>query len=125
MANTATKVTLRNRRRKRIRKAIRGSQSRPRLAIYRSTKHIYAQVIDDDAGATLAAASSRYSDLPTPDDDAGLSGKKAQAWGVGQLVAAKAKEAGVSSVIFDRGGFLYHGRVAALADGARAAGLQF
>ena len=125
MAKTANKVTLRNRRRKRIRKAVRGSQARPRLAVYRSSKHIYAQIIDDDAGATLAAASSRLGDLPAPEEDAGLSGKKAQAWGVGQLVANKAKEAGVSSVIFDRGGFLYHGRIAALADGARAGGLEF
>jgi large subunit ribosomal protein L18 len=125
MAKTANKITLRARRRRRIRGSVRGSESRPRLAVYRSARHIYAQIIDDDAGSTLVAASSRFGELPTPDDDAGLSAKRAQAWGVGQLVAVRAKEAGVSAVIFDRGGFLYHGRVAALADGARAGGLKF
>ncbi len=125
MAKTANKLTLRRRRRSRIRKNLRGSQARPRLAVYRSGKHIYAQLVDDDAGTTLVAASSCHGELPAVPDDAGLTGKKAKAWSVGQLVATRAKEAGVSAVIFDRGGFLYHGRVAALADGARAGGLEF
>jgi large subunit ribosomal protein L18 len=125
MAKTTKKLTLRNRRRTRIRKNLRGSGARPRLAVYRSSNHIYAQVIDDDLGTTLAAASSVRTELPAAPDDSGLSGKQANAWGVGQLIAQAAKGAGVGQVIFDRGGFLYHGRVAALAAGARAGGLEF
>lgn len=99
---------------RRIRKAIVGTTERPRLSVFRSNKQIYAQIIDDSAGKTLAAASSLEGDIPSKE---GTNVDKAQM--VGQLVAKKAIEAGVTTVIFDRGGYLYHGRVKALADGAR------
>ena len=105
----------------RIRKKVRGSTERPRLSVYRSSLHIYAQIIDDLRGVTLAAASSR--------DDVGSraegSSKVAVSTAVGKLLAERAKAKGVSKVSFDRGGYLYHGRVKALADGARAGGLEF
>jgi large subunit ribosomal protein L18 len=104
------------RRHRRVRKDVIGTQERPRLAVYRSNRHIYAQVIDDYAGRTLAAASS----LTVSDGD-----RKSTAKAVGSAVAAKAKAAGVTRVAFDRGGFMYHGRVQALADGAREGGLEF
>jgi large subunit ribosomal protein L18 len=107
------------RRHNRVRKHVRGEAERPRLAVFRSNKHIVAQVIDDRAGRTLAAASSLEADLK----DGG--GNKESAKKVGALVAERAKAAGISKVVFDRGGFLYHGRVAALADAAREAGLEF
>jgi len=107
------------RRHSRVRKKVRGEADRPRLAVYRSNKHIVAQVIDDRAGKTLAAASSHEADLRAG------SGNKESAAKVGKLLAERAKAAGVSKVVFDRGGFLYHGRVAALADAAREAGLEF
>ena len=125
MGKTDSKLLLRNRRRRRIRKNLRGTGARPRLAVFRSARHIYAQVIDDDTGRTLASASDVGGTLPEAPEEANLSGKRARAYGVGQLVAKNAKDAGVGQVIFDRGGFLYHGRVAALAAGARAAGLDF
>jgi large subunit ribosomal protein L18 len=103
----------------RIRKAIKGTAERPRLSIYRSNKAIYAQVIDDVKGHTIVAASSRESGV-----DAKIN-KVEQAASVGKILAEKAKAAGVSAVVFDRGGYLYHGRVKALADGAREGGLQF
>jgi large subunit ribosomal protein L18 len=103
----------------RVRKRVQGTASRPRLAVFRSNKHIYAQVIDDDAGVTIASASSREGTLA----DASLTVELAAE--VGKLVGARAKEAGVEAIVFDRGGFSYHGRVKALADGARAAGLEF
>lgn len=104
----------------RIRKRVKGTAERPRLAIFRSLKHIYAQVIDDRSGRTLAAASSaEKNDVVT--DGGNVAGAKE----VGRLVAERAKEAGVNMVVFDRGGFLYHGRVKALADAAREAGLEF
>jgi large subunit ribosomal protein L18 len=106
------------RRHTRVRKHVRGTAERPRLAVFRSNKHISAQVIDDRAGVTLAAASTLESDLR-----AGSSNKDAAAK-VGQLVAERAKGAGVERVVFDRGGFLYHGRVAAVAEAAREAGLE-
>jgi len=110
-----TKREARLRRHARVRKKIRGESARPRLAVYRSNRHIYVQLIDDRAAVTLAAAS-----------DAEVSGtnplEKAKA--VGQLIATRAKDAGVERVVFDRGGRLYHGRVAAVADGAREGGLQ-
>jgi large subunit ribosomal protein L18 len=106
------------RRRAGIRKTLTGTPQRPRLAVYRSLKHIYAQVIDDQSGKTLAAASSPQAKLAK-------GGNKAAAAEVGKLVAQKAKEAGVTAVAFDRGGFKYHGRLKALADAARAAGLKF
>jgi large subunit ribosomal protein L18 len=107
------------RRHSRVRKHVRGSAGRPRLAVFRSNKHISAQVIDDRTGTTLAAASTHEADLRT-----GSSTKDAAAK-VGRLVAERAKDAGVERVVFDRGGFLYHGRVAAVAEGAREAGLEF
>jgi len=104
---------------RRIRKKISGSTQRPRLAVFRSVKHIYAQVIDDASGHTVAAASS---------NEKGVSfngGNVAGAKEVGRLVAERAKEKGIKSVVFDRGGYLYHGRVKALADAAREGGLEF
>ncbi|GAA3365350.1 50S ribosomal protein L18 [Saccharopolyspora sp. 6V] len=104
----------------RLRKKISGTPARPRLVVTRSTRHIVAQVIDDVAGHTLASASSMEADLRTLEGD-----KKAKATKVGELVAARAKDAGVEKVVFDRGGNAYHGRVAALADAAREGGLEF
>jgi large subunit ribosomal protein L18 len=100
-----------------VRKKVTGSAARPRLAVYRSNRHIYAQLIDDSAGRTLASASTLVE--ATGDDP------RAKAKAVGQAVAAKAKEAGITSVTFDRGGFMYKGRVQAVADGAREGGLEF
>jgi large subunit ribosomal protein L18 len=103
----------------RIRRKVRGTNERPRLAVYRSLNHIYAQVIDDDSGRTLASASTTEKDL------AGKSGGNIEAAKrVGQSIAERALAAGVESVVFDRGGYLYHGRVRALTDAARAAGLN-
>jgi len=109
------------RRHARVRKSISGSAGRPRLAVFRSLQHIYAQVIDDQSGSTLAAASTLEPANRT--DGAGSKSEKAER--IGRLLAERAKEKGVSQVVFDRGGFLYHGRVKALAEGARAGGLQF
>jgi large subunit ribosomal protein L18 len=111
---------LRDRRHRRVRKKITGTAERPRLAVFRSNKHIYAQAIDDVAGRTVAAASTMESALRT-----GGTGTVDAAREVGKLVGERAKAAGVSAVVFDRGGFKYHGRVAAVADGAREAGLEF
>jgi large subunit ribosomal protein L18 len=104
----------------RIRRKVRGSEERPRLAVYRSTKHIYAQVIDDRKGHTVAAASSSEKSSAVKSG-----GNVAGAKEIGKLVARRAKEKGISKVVFDRGGYLYHGRVKALADAAREAGLEF
>ena len=108
------------RRHRRVRKKVQGTADRPRLAVFRSNKHITAQVIDDRTGRTLAAASTTETDLK-----AGATGNKAAATQVGKLVAERAKAAGVTKVVFDRGGNLYHGRVAAVADAARESGLEF
>ncbi|RLS75788.1 MAG: 50S ribosomal protein L18 [Planctomycetota bacterium] len=110
------------RRRHRVRRDIRGTADRPRLTVFRSHKHIYAQVIDDAAGRTLASASSRDREIR---DSVGFGGNKQAAEAIGRAVAERAKAAGVKQVCFDRGSFRYHGRVAALADAARAAGLEF
>jgi large subunit ribosomal protein L18 len=104
----------------RLRKKIGGSAQRPRLVVNRSSRHIAVQVIDDVAGRTLVAASTLEADVRALEGD-----KKAKAAKVGELVAARAKDAGISSVVFDRGGNRYHGRIAALADAAREAGLEF
>jgi large subunit ribosomal protein L18 len=112
----------RKRRHRRIRMKINGTAERPRLNVYRSLNHIYAQVIDDVAGHTLVSASTVDSSLAA--DLEGKS-KREKAAAVGKTVAQKAKDAGISEVVFDRGGYLYHGRVKALADGAREAGLKF
>ena len=109
----------RKRRHSRVRKSVHGTEIRPRLAVFRSNKHIYAQVIDDDRGHTIAAASSKESSVKTKVLDVDAAAE------VGKLVGARAKDAGVSKVVFDRGGFQYHGRVKALAEGARESGLEF
>ena len=109
------------RRHHRVRKKVSGNAGRPRLAVFRSNRHIVAQVIDDRSGRTLAAASTVEKDLR----DAGATGNRSAASTVGRLVAERAAAAGVTKVVFDRGGFLYHGRVAAVADAARTAGLEF
>jgi large subunit ribosomal protein L18 len=110
----------RKRRHIRVRKKVSGTAARPRLVVTRSARHMVAQVVDDAAGRTLASASTMESDLRGASDD-----KTAKARKVGQKVAERAKAAGVETVVFDRGGHRYHGRVAALADGAREAGLDF
>ena len=107
---------------KRIRKRLSGAATRPRLAVYRSNKHIYAQVIDDAKGATLIAASTLDVDAKK---DLKSGGNIAAAKAVGKLVAERAKAKGIEAVLFDRGGYLYHGRVKALAEAAREAGLKF
>jgi large subunit ribosomal protein L18 len=108
------------RRHARLRKKVQGTPDRPRLAVKRSSRHILVQLIDDLAGHTIAAASSLEVDVREMDGD-----KKARAAEVGKLVAARAREAGVTTVVFDRGGYDYHGRIAALADAAREGGLEF
>ena len=107
-------------RHRRVRKRVTGTSGRPRLAVFRSNRHIYAQVIDDTTGRTLAAASTAEPELRS-----GSTATVDAAKAVGQLVGERAKAAGVNTVVFDRGGFRYHGRVAALADAAREAGLEF
>jgi large subunit ribosomal protein L18 len=114
------KRTARARRHLRVRKKISGSAQRPRLVVSRSSRHVVAQVIDDGAGRTLASASSMEADVRSSGAD-----KTAQARRVGELLAARAKQAGVETVVFDRGGNMFHGRVAALAEGAREGGLEF
>jgi large subunit ribosomal protein L18 len=116
-----TKLDRRNRIRKRIRKVINGSAATPRMSVYRSNKEIYAQLIDDETGKTIAAASSRDKETA----DAKLTNKTEIAANVGSRIGQIALKAGVSEVKFDRGGYLYHGRVKALAEGAREAGLKF
>jgi large subunit ribosomal protein L18 len=122
MARTAKKLMQRVRRKAHVRKHVAGTAERPRLTIFRSNKHVYAQVIDDDRGVTLVSASTRSVALRAELDDAD---KKAAAKKVGLAVGKAALEAGCKKVVFDRNGFKYHGRVAALADGAREAGLEF
>lgn len=109
----------RKRRRERVRRKLRGTPERPRLSVYRSNQYIYAQVIDDMDGVTLAAASSQEPDLRSDRLNVDTAAK------VGTMVADRAKEAGVSTVVFDRGSYKYHGRLKALADAAREAGLEF
>jgi len=112
-----SRTSARRRRHVRVRKVVRGSADRPRLAVFRSNRHIYAQVIDDDAGHTLTQASSREA------GNAGLTVEAASK--VGALIGARAKDAGLTSVVFDRGGFPFHGRIKALAEAARKEGLEF
>ena len=118
--HTADRTSARLRRQARGRKKVAGTAERPRLVVTRSSKHITVQVVDDLVGKTLAAASSMEADLRTKDGD-----KTAKARLVGELVAERAKAAGIEGVVFDRAGHKYHGRVAAVADGAREGGLQF
>ena len=115
----ATKSEQRIRRHRRVRKKVLGTAERPRLAVFRSNKHIYVQVIDDLSGRTIASASTMEADRR-----GGATATVDAAKQVGQAVAERVKAAGISAVVFDRGGFKYHGRVAAVADGARAAGLE-
>ena len=121
MAKSNPRRTGRLRRKKYVRKRVTGTSQRPRLAVFRSAKHIYAQVIDDERGVTLVAASSVMPELK----GSVSGGNKDGASAVGKAIAEKAIAAGVKDVVFDRGGFRYHGRVAALADAAREAGLNF
>ena len=119
---TQARVEARRRVRVRIRQAVKGSAERPRLAVFKSGKHIYAQVIDDATGATVAHASTLDAGLRQGGKAAAnLAGAKR----VGQLVAERAKQKGVAKVVFDRGGYIYHGKVKALADAAREGGLEF
>ena len=113
------KNVARSRRHLRVRKKVSGTTARPRLVVSRSSRHVVVQVIDDVAGLTVASASTMEADLRGMDGD-----KTAKARRVGELVGARAREAGVEAVVFDRGGNRYHGRVAAIADGAREAGLS-
>jgi large subunit ribosomal protein L18 len=113
---TLQKRMHREKRRKRVRRKIAGTAGRPRLSVYRSNVHIYAQLIDDDAQATLAAADSR--------EVGEAENRKEAARKVGELIASKASEAGIETAVFDRGGNKYHGRIAALAEGAREGGLK-
>ena len=106
----------------RVRRKVAGTAERPRLCVFRSLKHIYAQVVDDERGVTLAAASSADSEVGSDSAD---KSKTAVSAGVGTLVASRAKDRGITSVVFDRGGYKYHGRVRALADAAREEGLVF
>ena len=113
-----TKANHRDRRHRRVRKKVTGTAERPRLAVFRSSKHIYVQAIDDLAGRTLASASTMETDLR-----GGTTATIEAAKKIGTLVGERAKAAGITTVVFDRGGFKYHGRVAAVAEGAREAGL--
>jgi large subunit ribosomal protein L18 len=116
-------LTSRQRRHVRVRAKVKGTGKRPRLNVFRSSAHIYAQVVDDDRGRTLVAASDLERDvLDRAGADATKTGK---ARAVGELIGERAKAAGIETIVFDRGGFIYHGRVKAVAEGAREAGLAF
>lgn len=122
MIKLINKNTIRLRKHVRVRKKISGTTVRPRLSVFRSARHIYAQIIDDTNGTTLVAASSLDEALK---GKLAYTGNKAAANEVGKLIAAKAIEKGIKAVVFDRGGYLYHGRIQELAAGAREAGLEF
>ncbi len=115
-----TQAHRRARRHLRVRKKVHGNAARPRLVVFRSSKHIYAQVVDDDRGVTLLGASDRTEGIQVDG-----TGKTARSFALGRLIAAKAKGKGIATVVFDRGGYQYHGRVKAVADGARKGGLEF
>ena len=117
--NSKSKSAARNRRQLRIRKRISGTPARPRLVVTRSARHVFVQVVDDTRGVTVASASTMEADLRALEGD-----KTAKSKRVGELVAERAKAAGVEAVVFDRGGNRYHGRIAAVADGAREGGLS-
>ncbi|HET9202111.1 MAG TPA: 50S ribosomal protein L18 [Acidimicrobiia bacterium] len=114
-----SRQSARDRRHTRVRKRVHGTGDRPRLAVYRSNKYIYAQVIDDVEGRTLASASSQESDLRSENLNLASAAK------VGEAIASRAKDAGVTEVVFDRGGYKFHGKVKALAEAAREGGLEF
>ncbi len=122
MSSTNPRSAARVKRQARIRKKIKGTTEKPRLSVFRSAKHVYAQIIDDTAGATLVTASSVEKDFKAQDK---FESKRAAAAYVGKLVAQRALDKGIEKVVFDRNGFLYHGRIKALSDGAREAGLKF
>lgn len=119
--NKVNSHALRIKRHKRVRRIVVGTTLRPRLAVFRSNKHIVAQIVDDSTGSTIASASTLEADLR----GGGATGNIAAAVKVGELVAERAVQKGIKAVVFDRGGFQYHGRVAALADAARSKGLEF
>ncbi len=121
-SKTNPSVAARLKRKRRIRTKVHGTPERPRLTVYKSLKHIYAQIIDDTTGMTMAAASTLSPEFKALD---AVKGKVGAAEKVGELVAKKALEKGITKVVFDRNGFIYHGRIRAVADGARAAGLEF
>ncbi len=122
MAHTKLRQVNRKKRHRRVRTKVQGTAERPRLNVFRSSKHIYGQVIDDQVGETLVAASSIDSELRS---ELKHGGNREAARKVGELLAKRAVDKGIKSVVFDRGGYLYHGRVKELADGAREAGLKF
>src|ERR1051325_1792299 len=115
-----TREHRRYRRHLRVRKRVAGTPERPRLVVFRSSKHIYAQLVDDTKGVTLVGAADRSAGVPAEGK-----GKTARSFALGQLIARKGKEKGITKVVFDRGGYQYHGRVKAVADGARKGGLEF
>jgi large subunit ribosomal protein L18 len=115
-----TQAHQRYRRHLRVRKKVNGTPERPRLVVFRSSKHIYAQLVDDTKGLTLFGASDRSEGIAIEGK-----GKTAKSFALGKLIAAKAKTQGITTVVFDRGGYQYHGRVKAVADGARKGGLEF
>ncbi len=123
MARTSAKVIARHRRHRRVRKRVGGTRERPRLAVFKSLNHVYAQVIDDDAGHTLVAASTQEKDVRGGLTDG--TGNIPAATAVGSALGKRAVENGITEVVFDRGGYPFHGRVKALAEAARKAGLRF
>jgi large subunit ribosomal protein L18 len=122
MSSTNEKRLARGKRKARIRKTLKGTPDRPRLSVFRSARHVYAQIIDDKSGATLVTASSVEA---TFKDHGKFDSKKAAAVFIGKLVAQRALEKGIKQIVFDRNGFLYHGRIKAVSDGAREGGLDF
>ncbi len=122
MASLNRRQALRQKRKKRIRKKIFGTQERPRMTVFRSAKHIYTQIVDDTQGITLATASTTEKEVM---EQQKFENKTAAANYIGQLIAERASQKGIKSVVFDRNGFLYHGRIKAVSDGARKAGLDF
>lgn len=122
MGSSYSKKLARLKRQRRIRKKVTGSIARPRLCVFRSARHVYAQIIDDDQGITLASASSLEPSFKAMEK---FESKIAQAVFIGKLIGERAKEKGIQQVVFDRNGFLYHGRIKAVSDGAREAGLDF
>ena len=122
MGSENRRKALRLKRKKRIRKKLSGTENRPRMSVFRSAKHIYSQIIDDTKGITLVTASTTEKEVI---EQQKFDNKTAAATYIGQLIAERATEKGIKSVVFDRNGFLYHGRVKAVSDGARKAGLDF
>lgn len=122
MINKASRAKIRVKKHRRLRGHIAGTAAKPRLSVFRSNKHMYAQIINDDLGVTLVSASTLQADVK---DGLEYTDNVAAAAKLGEVIGKKAVEAGISEVVFDRGGFIYHGKVKALADAAREAGLQF